>query len=161
MANENLTLMRKYRLGVRVVGGSTYTTVSGVLTSWSKDTGTAKISIPENNGFEYDLPTTQTATVMFEGPQLFTSSGQSTRDAGQLLLFTAAAPLGNSSLIEFQITHDDLAAGSHSLTGAGYVTLEGATGGNGDVAPFKGQIALNGPAVATGGHFTKQLGSTT
>lgn len=161
MANENFSLVRSYALGVRAPGGGSYTTVSGVIISWSKDTGTAAVTLPENAGVEYDYPTTMKLQVMFEGLQLFTASGLSTRDAGQQMLYDADTQLGNGALVEFQITHRDLDSGSHNLVGAGYVVIEGAEGGNGDLAPFSGQINMNDRGVATGNHFTKQLGSLT
>lgn len=163
MANENFSLIRSYALGVRVPGGGSYTTVSGVIVSWTQDTGTAAVALPENAGVEYDYPTTMKLQVMFEGLQLFTASGLSARDAGQQMLYDAYTGLGNTALVEFQITHRDpaLPSGSHNLTGAGYVVIEGAEGGNGDLAPFKGTINMNDRGVATGNHFTKQLGSLT
>lgn len=153
------TLARDYRLGVRVPGGSSYTSVSGVLMSWSVEAGTFSVALPENNGVIFDAPTTMQLSVMFNGLQEFTASGITTRDAGQQLMIDAFTQLGEGALVEFQITHVDLASGSHSLTGTGYVVLEAAEGEIGDYLPFDGQINLKDRAVATGSHFSHMLGS--
>jgi hypothetical protein len=156
MAIRYSALSRENLLSVSA-DGNTYTTCSGINNvMFGRDTNMTEDTGFDSNGIRTNLPTSVEFAFKFEGWQRFTDTTLATRDAGQVIIATAAANLGNGSLIYGRFTH---ATASGVLNFTARVVLDETGGGNDDLMSFNGTFYLTDRPTGTG-HYSKQAGSS-
>lgn len=138
--------------------GLTYTTCSGVNNlMFGRDTNLAEDTAFDSHGVRTELPVSVEFIMKFEGWQRFTDATLATRDAGQLIVMTKGAQLGNASLLYCKVTN---VVASGQLTFAGRVVLDETGGANDDLMTFNGSIYCTDRPVGTG-VYSIQAGSLT